>query len=71
MIYAMELCRLTRHFDIKKGMWKEKTRLTAVNDVSLRIHSGEVVGLVGESRLWKKYAGENDIRVTSAVMAIF
>lgn len=49
MDYALELCNLTRHFDIKKGMWKEKTRFTAVNEVSLRIKPGEVVGLVGES----------------------
>lgn len=49
MDYALELCNLTRHFDIKKGMWKETTRFTAVNQVNLRIKPGEVVGLVGES----------------------
>ncbi|SHO56974.1 ATP-binding cassette domain-containing protein [Vibrio quintilis] len=49
MEFALELCDLTRHFEISKGMWKEKTRLTAVNQVSLRIRPGEVVGLVGES----------------------
>jgi len=49
MDYALELCSLTRHFDIKKGMWKEKTRFTAVDKVSLRVKPGEVVGLVGES----------------------
>ncbi|CAM3698838.1 Oligopeptide transport ATP-binding protein OppF [Vibrio aerogenes CECT 7868] len=49
MEYALELCDLTRHFELKQGMWKEKTRLTAVNQVSMRIQPGEVVGLVGES----------------------
>ena len=49
MDYALELCNLSRHFDIKKGMWAEKTRFTAVNQVNLRVKPGEVVGLVGES----------------------
>lgn len=53
MEFALELCDLTRHFEISKGMWKEKTRLTAVNQVSLRIRPGEVVGLVGNPAVGK------------------
>ncbi|MDW6003910.1 ATP-binding cassette domain-containing protein [Vibrio mangrovi] len=49
MNYALELCHLSRHFDMKKGMWQQKSRFTAVNQVSLRIRPGEVLGLVGES----------------------
>ncbi|CAG9297252.1 ATP-binding cassette domain-containing protein [Celerinatantimonas diazotrophica] len=49
MALALELCDLTRHFDISQGLWKEKRQFTAVNGVSLRIQAGEVLGLVGES----------------------
>ncbi|MBF9000907.1 MULTISPECIES: ATP-binding cassette domain-containing protein [Vibrio] len=49
MDYALELCDLTRHFEVSKGMWKEKRQFTAVNKVNLRLRPGEVLGLVGES----------------------
>ncbi len=49
MDYALELCRLSRHFEMKKGMWAKKTRFTAVDNINLRVKPGEVVGLVGES----------------------
>lgn len=49
MKFALELCDLTRHFEINQGLWKEKRQFTAVNGVNLRIEPGEVLGLVGES----------------------
>jgi peptide/nickel transport system ATP-binding protein len=49
MQYALELCDLSRHFEMKTGLWKKNTRMTAVNQVSMRIKPGEIVGLVGES----------------------
>ncbi|WP_342608434.1 ATP-binding cassette domain-containing protein [Vibrio tritonius] len=49
MEYALELCDLTRHFEVSKGLWKGKKRFTAVNKVNLRLRPGEVLGLVGES----------------------
>lgn len=49
MEYALELCDLTRHFEVSKGLWKEKKCFTAVNKVNLRLRPGEVLGLVGES----------------------
>ncbi|MFM2478646.1 ATP-binding cassette domain-containing protein [Celerinatantimonas sp. MCCC 1A17872] len=49
MKFALELCDLTRHFEISQGLWKEKRQFTAVNGVNLRIEPGEVLGLVGES----------------------
>jgi len=49
MNYALELCNLTRRFDIRKSPWQKPKPLTAVDQVSLRIKPGEVLGLVGES----------------------
>ncbi|MFM2481075.1 ATP-binding cassette domain-containing protein [Celerinatantimonas sp. YJH-8] len=49
MKYALELCGLSRYFDIRKKAWQKPSRFIAVNDVSLRIKPGEVLGLVGES----------------------
>ncbi len=49
MEWALELCDITRHFEIKKGLWKKPTEFTAVNKVNLRVRPGEVLGLVGES----------------------
>ena len=48
-IPALELRRVTRDFHVSAGLFAGKRRLRAVNDVSLSIETGEVVGLVGES----------------------
>ncbi len=40
---------LTKVYRISAGIFKGKQSLTAANGISLDIHSGEVVGLVGES----------------------
>ncbi|BFM50354.1 ATP-binding cassette domain-containing protein [Marinomonas sp. THO17] len=47
--YALELCDLSRHFQLKNGAFRTPTLLKAVNGVSLRISPGETLGLVGES----------------------
>lgn len=49
MPYALELCSLSRQFELKQGWGKPATLLKAVNQVSLRINPGEALGLVGES----------------------
>lgn len=49
MTYALELCSLTRQFELKQGWGKPKKIFNAVNKVSLRIEKGEALGLVGES----------------------
>lgn len=40
---------IVRDFDISRGIFRKKQKLRAVDDVSLRILRGEVIGLVGES----------------------
>ncbi|AEF56265.1 ATP-binding cassette domain-containing protein [Marinomonas posidonica] len=47
--YALELCDLSRHFQLKNGVFSAPTTLKAVDGVSLRIPPGETLGLVGES----------------------
>jgi peptide/nickel transport system ATP-binding protein len=46
---VLELCALTRHFTLRRGLWRPPGRITAVDQVSLRLHAGETLGLVGES----------------------
>ncbi|TWC71380.1 ATP-binding cassette domain-containing protein [Herbaspirillum sp. SJZ099] len=46
---ALELCALSRVYQLKRGMFKAPVALKAVNDVSLRLYRGETLGLVGES----------------------
>lgn len=49
MTYALELCSLTRQFELKQSWGRPATRFNAVNKVSLRIEQGAALGLVGES----------------------
>ncbi|MDN7674470.1 ATP-binding cassette domain-containing protein [Burkholderia oklahomensis] len=46
---ALELCALSRTFLLKRGPFRAPTPLRAVDDVSLRLHRGETLALVGES----------------------
>ena len=46
---ALELCALTKVYQLKRGMFKAPGEIKAVNDVSLRLYRGETLGLVGES----------------------
>lgn len=45
----LELRNVSKTYQIKQGLFGAKKQLTAVNDVSLKLHRGEVLGLVGES----------------------
>jgi oligopeptide/dipeptide ABC transporter ATP-binding protein len=46
---ALELCDISQHYRINRGMFKSPGTLTAVDRVSLRLFKGETLGLVGES----------------------
>ncbi|WP_370159533.1 ABC transporter ATP-binding protein [Limimaricola soesokkakensis] len=46
---VLELRNVTKTYTVKQGMFGEPKPLTAINDVSLKLGRGEVLGLVGES----------------------
>ncbi|MGP9767635.1 ABC transporter ATP-binding protein [Halomonas sp. AOP13-D3-9] len=46
---ALELCALSKTFKLGGGMLHKPQTLKAVNEVSLRVPRGQVMGLVGES----------------------
>ncbi len=46
---VLELRNVSKTYSIKQGLFGEVKPLRAVNDVSLRLGKGEVLGLVGES----------------------
>ena len=52
----VELHHLKQYFKVKTGLFRTKS-LKAVEDVSLSIHRGETLGLVGESGCGKSTLG--------------
>ena len=46
---VMELRDVVKDYQISRGLFRKKEVLRAVDNVSLTIHRGEVIGLVGES----------------------
>jgi len=46
---AMEVCALRRVYKLKRGLFRAPGDIVAVDNVSLRLHRGETLGLVGES----------------------
>jgi peptide/nickel transport system ATP-binding protein len=46
---VLELRNVTKTYSVKQGLFGKPKPLTAVNDVSIKLARGEVLGLVGES----------------------
>jgi peptide/nickel transport system ATP-binding protein len=46
---VLELRSVSRHYPLKRGLFREPGLIKAVDDVSLRLYRGETLGLVGES----------------------
>lgn len=46
---VLELRNVTKTYSVKQGLFGKPKPLTAINDVSLKLGRGEVLGLVGES----------------------
>ncbi|MHB8642143.1 MAG: ABC transporter ATP-binding protein [Gaiellaceae bacterium] len=60
----LETVHLKKYFPIKKGvLQREVARVHAVDDVSLRVHEGETLGLVGESGCGKSTFGRTIVRL--------
>ena len=45
----LELARVSRHFTVRRGLWRSGAVLRAVEDVSLSLRPGQTLGIVGES----------------------
>jgi len=59
----VEVRRLTKHFARGGGLFRPKTVVRAVDDVSFTIHHGETFGLVGESGSGKSTTGRSMLRL--------
>ena len=60
----LEVTHLTKHFPIKKGVFKKIVgHVKAVDEISFSINAGEIVGMVGESGSGKSTAGRSAIRL--------
>lgn len=52
--------------NLYKEFYKDKVKFAAVDHIHFSIREGECLGLVGESRLWKKYNGFFNCRIIEA-----
>lgn len=59
----LEVKNLCKYFPINKGMFKEKSYVKAVDNVSFTIKRGETLGLVGESGCGKTTTGRTILKL--------
>ncbi len=60
----LDVKNLKKYFPIKKGLFRTDHRsLKAVDDISIKLHQGETLGLVGESGCGKTTAGRSILRL--------
>ncbi len=61
---VLDVDRLRVHFPIRKGIFKRVVgHVKAVNDVSLQLHAGKTLALVGESGCGKTTVGKSILRL--------
>lgn len=66
MTPVIETRQLVKQFDIRHALFQKGKRLTAVDGVSMKVHTGETLGLVGESGSGKSTVGNCIVRLLSA-----
>lgn len=60
---VLEVKNLSKYFPAKKGLFKKKSYVKAVDDVSFTIKRGETLGLVGESGCGKTTTGRTVLKL--------
>ncbi len=61
---------LTVRFEVRRGNWRQKSYLYAVDDVSFSVHRGQTLGIVGESGSGKTTAALAVARLVSAYKGV-
>lgn len=60
----IEINNLTKHFPVQRGFWSRTvSHVQALNNVSLKIQKGEIIGIVGESGCGKSTLGKLILRL--------